>query len=79
MFGLSTIGSCDQLCRQRRKRPQCAELPIIAVTGKTVGGERERCIAAGASDFIAKPVDTTALLTTISHWLLEATTPMPPS
>jgi len=62
-----------------RKRPQSAELPIIAVTGKAVVGERERCITAGASDFIAKPVDTSALLTAISRWLLEATTHLPPS
>ena len=62
-----------------RERPQCVELPIIAVTGKAVAGERERCIAAGASDFIPKPVDTTALLTAINHWLFEATTHLPPS
>jgi len=62
-----------------RQRPQCAGLPIIAVTGKAAAGERERCIAAGASDFIAKPVDTSALLTAISRWLLQATTHLPAS
>jgi signal transduction histidine kinase/HAMP domain-containing protein/ActR/RegA family two-component response regulator len=51
-----------------RKRPQYAELPIIAVTGKVVGGERERCIAAGASDYIPKPVDTAELLSALSDW-----------
>jgi signal transduction histidine kinase/HAMP domain-containing protein/ActR/RegA family two-component response regulator len=51
-----------------RKRPQYAEMPIIAVTGKVVGGERERCIAAGASDYIPKPVDTAELLAALSEW-----------
>jgi CheY-like chemotaxis protein len=62
-----------------RKRPQSAELPIIAVSGKVVAGERERCIAAGASDYIPKPIDTAALLTAISHGLLATTTPSPPA
>jgi CheY-like chemotaxis protein len=44
-----------------RNRVSTAGIPIIAVTGKVVEGERERCIAAGASAFIAKPVDTAAL------------------
>ncbi len=51
-----------------RQRPKLAELPIIAVTGKVVGGERERCIAAGASDYISKPVDTAELLAALSEW-----------
>jgi signal transduction histidine kinase/HAMP domain-containing protein/ActR/RegA family two-component response regulator len=51
-----------------RKRPEYAELPIVAVTGKVVGGERERCIAAGASDYIPKPVDTADLLAVLSQW-----------
>jgi CheY-like chemotaxis protein len=59
-----------------RSRPQSAELPIIAITCKD-GSERERCIAAGASDYIPKPIDTAALLTAISFWLMGATTPSP--
>jgi CheY-like chemotaxis protein len=61
-----------------RKRPRSAELPIIAITGKADGGERERCIAAGASDYLAKPIDTAALMTTICRWLLTATMDLPP-
>jgi len=60
-----------------RKRIQSAELPIIAVTGKADDGERERCIAAGASAYIPKPVDTAALLNAISH-CLPAPTPDAP-
>ncbi len=51
-----------------RQRPQFGDLPIIAVTGKVVGSERERCIAAGASDYIPKPVDTVELLGALAEW-----------
>ena len=50
-----------------RTRPQYADLPIIAVTGKVVGSERERCLAAGASDYIPKPVDTSELLAALER------------
>jgi CheY-like chemotaxis protein len=52
-----------------RKRPDSAELPIIAVTGKVTGSERERCIAAGATDYIPKPVDPAELLAVLAQWL----------
>ena len=51
-----------------RERPGLSKLPIIAVTGKVVGGERERCIAAGASDYIPKPIDTAELLAALTRW-----------
>ena len=51
-----------------RRLPGCAEIPIIAVTGKVVGSERERCIEAGASDYIPKPVDSAELLEALSQW-----------
>jgi len=44
-------------------------LPVIAVTGKVVAGERERCIAAGASDYVPKPVDTAELIAALVPWL----------
>jgi signal transduction histidine kinase/HAMP domain-containing protein/ActR/RegA family two-component response regulator len=46
-----------------------ASLPIIAVTGKAAAGERERCIDAGANDYLAKPVDTAELLAALAPWL----------
>jgi CheY-like chemotaxis protein len=52
-----------------RSRPQYAELPIIAVTSKVMGKERERCLAAGASDYMPKPVDTAELLAVLDRFL----------
>ncbi len=45
------------------------DLPIIAVTGKVVDGERERCLEAGADDYVPKPVDRTQLVKAIGPWL----------
>ena len=44
-------------------------LPIIAVTGKVVQGERKRCMDAGANDYVPKPVDTSELLGVVGPWL----------
>lgn len=48
-----------------RENPQFAELPIIAVTAKDTDGERDRCLAAGASNFIPKPINVPVLLEAI--------------
>jgi signal transduction histidine kinase/HAMP domain-containing protein len=55
--------------RAIRALEQYESLPIIAVTGKVVVGERQRCIDAGANDYVAKPVDTAALLEALHPWL----------
>jgi signal transduction histidine kinase/HAMP domain-containing protein len=55
-----------------RRMPQFAELPIIAVTAKAMKGDREKTIAAGASDYITKPVETGHLLRVMRSWLQRA-------
>ena len=47
------------------------ELPIVALTAKAMKGDREKCIDAGASDYIAKPVETEELLSLLRNWLVR--------
>ena len=54
-----------------RRNPKLRHLPIIAVTAKAMAGDRERCIQAGASDYISKPVDIDQLLSLLRIWLYE--------
>jgi HAMP domain-containing protein/signal transduction histidine kinase/CheY-like chemotaxis protein len=55
--------------REIRKIPQMKMLPIIAVTAKAMKGDREKCIEAGAWDYLSKPVDTEQMLTVLRAWL----------
>jgi signal transduction histidine kinase/HAMP domain-containing protein/CheY-like chemotaxis protein len=52
-----------------RQMPAFAALPIIAVTARAMPGDREKSIAAGASDYVTKPVDTDDLLACMERWL----------
>jgi len=54
-----------------RRNPRWKRLPIIAVTAKAMAGDRERCIQAGASDYISKPVDIDQLMSLLRIWLYE--------
>jgi CheY-like chemotaxis protein/signal transduction histidine kinase len=55
--------------REIRKDPAFRSLPILALTAKAMKGDREKCLEAGASDYIAKPVNTDQLLSLLRVWL----------
>lgn len=57
--------------REIRKIPAYKQLPVLAVTAKAMMGDREKCIAAGASDYISKPVDIDQLISLLRVWLYD--------
>ena len=62
MDGITTM-------KEIRKIETCRNLPIVAVTAKAMKGDRERCIEAGAWDYLSKPVERTQLLSVLRAWL----------
>jgi CheY-like chemotaxis protein len=64
MDGYATMGAIRQM-------PQFGRLPIIAVTARAMPGDREKSLAAGANDYVTKPVDTDDLLACMERWLAK--------
>jgi CheY-like chemotaxis protein len=64
MDGYATI-------RAVREAEQFQSLPIIALTARAMKGDREKCLEAGASDYISKPIDTSQLLSLLRVWLFK--------
>ena len=62
MDGFDTMRVCRALGDRRT-------LPIVALTAKAMKGDREKCLEAGASDYLAKPVVTDQLLGVLRQWL----------
>ena len=61
-----------QATEQLRKDPRHKNLPIIALTAKAMRDDRARCIAAGANDYMSKPVDPGKLKAIVGMWLRQA-------
>ena len=64
MDGYETIGEI-------RKQERFRKLPIIALTAKAMKGDRNKCIQAGANDYLAKPIDIDKLLSLLRVWLFQ--------
>ena len=58
-----------QAIAEIRKNESVSKIPIVAVTAQAMIGDREKCIAAGADDYISKPIDIDILVEILSHYL----------
>ena len=59
----------DTAMPEIRNRPEWLRLPIIALTAKAMKDDQEKCLAAGANDYIPKPLDVEKLLSLVRVWM----------
>jgi CheY-like chemotaxis protein len=73
MDGLETTGAIREIEALRRRSRQGGgrRIPIIAVTARAMQGDRDRCLAAGMDDYLAKPIHPAELIATLKRYLLE--------
>jgi two-component system sensor histidine kinase/response regulator len=71
MDGLETTGAIREIegCRLRSRQGGGRRIPIIAVTARAMQGDRDRCLAAGMDDYLAKPIHPAALMATLKRYL----------
>jgi signal transduction histidine kinase/FixJ family two-component response regulator len=67
----------NETTRLIRGLPEGADLPVVFLTAKAMPGDRESSLAAGASDYVTKPVDLDELLATIASWVAPRRRPAP--
>ena len=60
-----------------RDKHELTRLPIIALTAKAMNGDKEKCLEAGANDYITKPIDQDRLLSMMRVWLYDQTPAVP--
>jgi CheY-like chemotaxis protein len=65
---LPGIDGCE-VARRLRREPGIGWVPIVAVTADAMSGARERALASGCDDYLAKPVDERLLLTKVREWI----------
>jgi len=60
-----------EVVKTLRREGRTKEIPVIAITAKTMSGDREKAISAGFNDYLTKPMEPEKLLNTINHWIIN--------